>query len=92
MTNTSSIYDVSETDNVLPAFILNRGYQMSVGLILNLLNYLIKVLFCEPLTSIKLFYSPSSINLVLNLYEFNILFVTYPQKRIYPYPANTESD
>ena len=58
---------------------LYRGYQMSVGLILNLLNELNKSILCEPLASIILFYSMSSINLVMNLYEFNILF-TYPNK------------
>ena len=32
------------------------------------------------LASIILFYSASSINLVMNLHEFNILFITYPKK------------
>jgi hypothetical protein len=47
---------------------------MSVGLILKyLLKELNKILLCEPLASIILFYSTSSINLVLNLHEYNIL-------------------
>jgi hypothetical protein len=58
-------------------FIIYRGYWMSVGLILNLLNELNKIILCEPLASIILFYSTSSINLVLNLHEYNILFITY---------------
>ena len=40
---------------------------MSVGLILNLLNKINKTILCEPLTS--------SINLVINMHEFIILFV-----------------
>ena len=41
------------------------------------------MLLCEPLESIiaLLFYSTSSINLVINLYEFNI-FITYPEKEL----------
>ena len=60
-----------------------NGYQMSIGLILNLLNELNKSILCEPLTSVihVLFYSTSSLNLVLNLHEFNNLFITYPPKR-----------
>ena len=58
-----------------------RGYQMSVGLILNLLNKLNKSILCEPLASI-LFYSTSSINLVMNLHKFNILFITYFQNEL----------
>jgi hypothetical protein len=52
---------------------------MSVRSILNLFNQLIKIILCESLASIidLLFYSMSSINLVLNLNEFNILFITY---------------
>jgi hypothetical protein len=50
---------------------------MSVGLILNLLNEFNKIILCEPLASIILFFSTSSINLVLNLNEYNILFITY---------------
>ena len=57
-----------------------RGYQMSVGLILNVLNKLNKSILCEPLESIILFYSTSSINLLMNLHEFNILFITYAKK------------
>ena len=49
---------------------------MSVGLILNLLNELNKSILCEPLASI-LFYSTSSINLVMNLHEFNVLFIDF---------------
>ena len=52
---------------------------MSVGLILNLLNELNKCILCEPLVSIISFYSTSSINLVMNLHKFNILFITYPK-------------
>ena len=58
-----------------------RGYQMSVGLILNLLNQLNKSIICEPMTRLILFYSKSSINLVMNLHDFNILFITYTKKR-----------
>jgi hypothetical protein len=46
---------------------------MSVGVILNLLNELNKIILCEPLASIILLYSMSSINLVLNLHKYNIL-------------------
>ena len=53
---------------------------MRVGLILNLLNKLNKTMLCEPLVSMILFHSASSIILVMNLHEFNILFITYPQK------------
>jgi hypothetical protein len=51
---------------------------MSLGLILNLLNELNKIILCEPLANIEenRFYSTSSINLVLNLHEYNILFIT----------------
>ena len=54
---------------------------MSAGLILKLLNELkIRLsILCEPLASIMLFYSPRSINLATNLYEFNILLMTYLQ-------------
>ena len=38
-------------------YYIHRGYQMSVGLILNLLNELNKSILCEPLVSIILFYS-----------------------------------
>ena len=55
---------------------------MNVGLILNLLNELNKSILCEPLASITLFYSTSLINLVMNLHEFNILFITYSQKEL----------
>ena len=58
-----------------------REYQMSAGVILSLLNEFNKSVLCEPLASIILFYSKSSINLVMNLHEFNILFITYPRKR-----------
>ena len=54
---------------------------MSVGLRLNLLNELNKSIVCEPLASILLLYSMTSINLVLNLHKFNILFITYTTKR-----------
>jgi hypothetical protein len=37
----------------------------------------LKIILCEPLASIILFYPTSSINLVLNLHEYNILFITY---------------
>ena len=59
-----------------------REYQMSVGLILNLLNKLNKCILCESLTSIMSFYSTSSINLVMYQHEFNILFITYSQKEL----------
>jgi hypothetical protein len=51
---------------------------MSVRSILNLLNELNKIVLCEPLPRFidLLFYSTSSINLVLNLHELNILFIT----------------
>ena len=68
---------------VVTKFDINRGYQTSVGLILSLLNELNKRILCEPLESIILFYSTSSIILVINLHEFNILFITYPQKYNY---------
>ena len=64
------------------ALVLNRGYQMSVGEILNLMNELNKSILCEPLESIILFYSTSSINIIMNLHEFNILSITYPQKTL----------
>ena len=54
---------------------------MSVGLILNLMNKLNKSVLYEPLASIILFYSTSSINLVMNLHEFDILFITYPSPK-----------
>jgi hypothetical protein len=49
---------------------------IEVSSILILLNELNKVILCEA--SI-LFYSTSSINLVLDLHEYNILFITYPE-------------
>ena len=52
---------------------------MSVGLILNLLKELNKSMLCEPLASTISFYSTSSMNLVINLHEFSILFITYPK-------------
>ena len=55
---------------------LYRGYQMSVSL-----NKLNKSILCKPLASMILFYSTSSINLVLNMYKFSILFITYFPKR-----------
>ena len=70
-------------DNLQGWFIRNiytlyRGYQMSVGLILYLLNKLNKSILCKPLVSIILFYSISSINLVTSLHEFNIYFYHIP--------------
>ena len=56
---------------------------MSVGLILNLVNDLNKSILCEPMASIILFYSMSSIHLVMNLYEFNILFITNPKNELF---------
>ena len=56
---------------------------MRVFLILNLLNELRKSILCEPQTSIILFHSTSSINLVMNQHEFNILFITYPKKELF---------
>ena len=61
------------------AYEINRGYQMSVGLILNLMYNLNRRILFQPLANI-LFYSTSSINLVLNLHNFNMLFIKYPQK------------
>jgi hypothetical protein len=58
-------------------YTLNGGHWMSVGLLLNLLNQLNKIILCEPLASIILFYSTSSINFVLNPHECSILFITY---------------
>ena len=55
--------------------LVNRGYQMSVGFNTEFMER-VGILF-EPLASIILFYSISSINLVMNLHEFNLLFVTY---------------
>jgi hypothetical protein len=54
---------------------------MSVSSILNLLHELNKIILCEPLASILLFYSTSAINSVMNIYEFNILFITYQKLR-----------
>ena len=54
---------------------------MSVGLILNLFD-LNKSILCEPLICIILFYSTSSIYLVMNMHEFNILLITHPQKEL----------
>ena len=54
------------------------GYQMSVGVILHLLNELNKRILCKPLVSIKVFYLTSTINLVMNIHDFDILFITYP--------------
>jgi hypothetical protein len=54
---------------------------MSVSSILNLMHELNKIILCESLASIILFYSTSSINLVMNLHEFNILFITHPKQR-----------
>ena len=64
-------------------YVINRGYQMSVlGLIqFNkfILNELNESILCEPLANIihVLFYAKSSINLEINLHEFNVLFITY---------------
>jgi hypothetical protein len=58
---------------------INRGYWMSVGPILNLLDDLDTVILCEPLASKILSYSTSSINSVINLHEYNILFITCPK-------------
>ena len=52
---------------------------MSVGLIRNLLNEVNKCILYESMVRTILFYSLSSINLVLNLNGFYILFITYPQ-------------
>jgi hypothetical protein len=54
---------------------------MGVCLILNLLNQLNKIILCEPMASITLFYSMTSINLVLNRHDYNILFITYILKK-----------
>ena len=58
---------------------MHKGYQMCVGLILILFNKLNKNISRNPLASIILLYSISLINLVKNLHEFNILFITFPQ-------------
>ena len=50
---------------------------MSVGSIPNLLNNFNK----KYIVSKIVFYSMSSINLVMNLHKFNILFITYIPKR-----------
>jgi hypothetical protein len=55
----------------------NRGYWMSVSSMLNLLHELNKIILCKPLASKIIFSSTSSINSVMNLHEFNILFITY---------------
>jgi hypothetical protein len=47
--------------------VINRGYWMCVGSILNLLNKLDKIMLCKPLASKILFYSRSSINSVIKL-------------------------
>jgi hypothetical protein len=52
---------------------------MSVGSILNLLNELNKYIICEPLASIILFSSTHSIDLVMELHEYDILFIKYPK-------------
>ena len=49
---------------------------MSVALTLNFLNELNNSILCEPLASIILFYSTCSIKSVIDLHEFNILFIT----------------
>jgi hypothetical protein len=54
-----------------------RGYGMSVSSILNLLHKLNKIILCEPPVITILSYSTSSINSVMNLHKFNILFITY---------------
>jgi hypothetical protein len=51
---------------------------MSVSAILNILHKLNKIILCEPLASIILFHITCSINSVMNLHEYNILFITYP--------------
>ena len=53
---------------------------MSVDLILNLLNEMNKSILCEPLAITILLYSTSSINSAMNLHEFNIFFITFPNK------------
>jgi hypothetical protein len=45
---------------------------MRVGSILTLLNELNKIILCQPLAILILFYSTSSINLVMNLHEYSI--------------------
>jgi hypothetical protein len=54
---------------------------MNVSSILNLLHELNKIILCGPLASILLFYSTSARNSVMNLHEFNILFITYQKLR-----------
>ena len=51
--------------------------KMSIDLILNLLNVLNKDILCKPLVGKILFYSTESINVVINLHEFNNLFITF---------------
>ena len=63
---------------------------MSVGFILNLMNKLNKRILCEHFVSIILFYSTSSINLVMNL--TNLIFYlqhTPPKKNPLNYKKRT---
>ena len=53
---------------------------MTVGLILNLMKMLNKSILCEPLVSIILFYSTSSINLVMNLHHLIFYLSLIPKK------------
>ena len=47
------------------------------------MNKLNKSILCDPLARMVLFYSTSSINLAVNLHEFNILFITYTPKELF---------
>jgi hypothetical protein len=49
---------------------------MSAGSIMNLLKELNKIIMCEPLASIILLYSTTLINLVMNLYEYIIFYLS----------------
>jgi hypothetical protein len=49
---------------------------MSVGSKLNLLNELNKLIICEPLASIILLYSTSSINLEMERHEYIYSFLS----------------
>ena len=59
----------------MTSILQHREYQMSVGLILNLLNELNKSIQCEHIYTIH-FHKFS------NEHEFNILFITYPNRKL----------
>ena len=65
------------------------GYQISVDSVLILLNKFNKSILCKPLTSIS-FHSTSSINLVMNLHEFNTVY-HIPLKELFIVKKNNQS-